>query len=144
MKASQPPIQIPEPCQAGWDSMSPVSEGRFCLLCNKTVVDFSTMSTEEIMCYFADSEGKSICGHFYKDQLSEDHSNYQKRLLARYRKAKHSVKNKFVRLSMLALFGIMLSVSGCNSHREEEQVDGKISRVPTDTLHNEIDSNKTH
>lgn len=62
-------ISIPEPCHENWDKMTPNENGRFCLSCSKTVVDFTAMSPEEIQQYFISN--KNICGRVKNEQLSE-------------------------------------------------------------------------
>lgn len=62
-------ITIPEPCHENWDEMIPNENGRFCMSCSKTVVDFSSMFPEEIQHYFAENQNKKICGRFKKSQL---------------------------------------------------------------------------
>ncbi len=61
-------IKIPEPCLEDWSQMSPVEQGRHCMSCQKTVVDFTPMSNHGIVEYIKSHEG-SLCGRFYKDQL---------------------------------------------------------------------------
>lgn len=62
-------ISIPEPCHQDWDKMSPKDNGRFCLSCSKTVVDFTSMLPEEIQHYFISNQ--NICGKFKNTQLDE-------------------------------------------------------------------------
>lgn len=126
-------IHIDEPCSADWNSMTPDKDGRFCSFCNKTVVDFSKMSVDEIKSYFSTQRGQNTCGHFYKSQLVTTHSVYQHYLLAKYRKARLDIKNKLMRSVTLFILGLMLSISGCNSIKEEIVV-GKTAPVPADTL----------
>lgn len=64
-------ITIPEPCQENWDQMAPKGNGRFCMSCTKTVVDFTKMSREEIQNYFSSNQHKNICGKFKNTQLDE-------------------------------------------------------------------------
>jgi hypothetical protein len=136
-------IGIAEPCSADWNKMTPDKNGRHCSFCNKTVVDFSKMSVDEIKCYFNDNAGKSTCGHFYSNQLENNHTLYQDNILARYRKANQNIKNKFLKAAALFCLGLMLSLSGCNSHKEEEMVDGGIS-PHIDTTYHPNDTLKTH
>lgn len=60
-------IDIPKPCHEQWQQMTTVSNGRYCGHCCKTVVDFSTMSNQEIITHL--SGKKDVCGRFAPFQL---------------------------------------------------------------------------
>lgn len=62
-------ITIPEPCHEKWDKMTPKDNGRFCMSCSKTVVDFTAMLPDEIQHFFIQNRNGSICGRFRKSQL---------------------------------------------------------------------------
>jgi hypothetical protein len=62
-------IQVPQPCHASWDKMTPQENGRHCKSCDKVVVDFSRMNDEEIKNWFRKKEGEKVCGHFRVDQV---------------------------------------------------------------------------
>lgn len=62
-------ISIPKPCHEDWDKMTPDETGRFCSVCVKTVVDFTTMLPYEIQHFFIQNQNKSICGRIRKSQL---------------------------------------------------------------------------
>ncbi|WP_427872014.1 energy transducer TonB [Flavobacterium sp. MMS24-S5] len=62
-------ISIPEPCSEDWNKMTPNENGRFCMSCSKTVVDFTLMSPEEIQQYIIKNQGHKMCGRFKKSQL---------------------------------------------------------------------------
>ncbi|AWK04158.1 hypothetical protein HYN56_07900 [Flavobacterium crocinum] len=62
-------ITIPEPCHENWDEMTPKDNGRFCMSCSKTVVDFTSMLPEEIQQYF--SSHKNVCGRLKNEQLGK-------------------------------------------------------------------------
>lgn len=51
--------------------MKPAEQGRFCLSCQKTVVDFSNMTDRQLLEYFSSYSGNT-CGRFHKDQLNRD------------------------------------------------------------------------
>ncbi len=61
-------LTIAEPCHEAWNNMTHEQQGRFCAACQKTVVDFTTMSDRQLAAYFRQSSG-SVCGRFYGDQL---------------------------------------------------------------------------
>ncbi|WP_426486512.1 energy transducer TonB [Flavobacterium sp. 2] len=62
-------IAIPEPCHENWDEMTPKDNGRFCMNCSKTVVDFTSMLPEEVQHYFIQNQNNKICGRFKNSQL---------------------------------------------------------------------------
>ncbi|MTH14942.1 energy transducer TonB [Flavobacterium sp. LC2016-01] len=62
-------ITIPEPCHENWDEMTPNENGRFCISCSKTVVDFTLMLPNEIQHFFVQNQNNKICGRFKKSQL---------------------------------------------------------------------------
>jgi hypothetical protein len=61
-------ISIPQPCHEDWQKMTAAEQGKFCGACQKTVVDFSTMSDGEIVRLFEQKKGK-LCGRFTTTQL---------------------------------------------------------------------------
>jgi len=60
-------ISIPEPCHQSWQQMTPNDNGRHCEHCCKTVVDFTTMSNEQIIAWM--SAKTNVCGRFYTGQI---------------------------------------------------------------------------
>ncbi|HJT74049.1 MAG TPA: hypothetical protein VJ720_08525 [Chitinophaga sp.] len=62
-------IHIPTPCHEDWNNMLPANEGRHCLQCCKTVVDFTNWETADIIAYFEKNAGKKTCGRFRKEQM---------------------------------------------------------------------------
>ncbi|MBF4506756.1 energy transducer TonB [Flavobacterium sp. JLP] len=62
-------ITIPEPCHENWDKMTPNENGRFCLSCAKTVIDFTEMLPQEVQHFFIQNQNNKICGRFKKSQL---------------------------------------------------------------------------
>lgn len=63
-------IAIPEPCSEDWDQMQPVGCGRFCGQCRKNLLDFSTLSDEQIGRILTQKDSSSICGRFSATQLN--------------------------------------------------------------------------
>jgi hypothetical protein len=63
-------ILIPKPCHENWQAMTSVEKGRFCISCQKVVVDFSAMSDKTII----ESIGKAsnLCGRFSNSQLNRE------------------------------------------------------------------------
>ena len=63
-------ISIPEPCKEGWQNMTPVEKGRFCASCQKTVLDFTHLSDNEIINLVAKND--TLCGRINVSQLNRN------------------------------------------------------------------------
>lgn len=64
-------LNIAEPCHENWQNMTPQEQGRFCGSCQKTVVDFTMMSDQEVLSYFLKAD-HNVCGRFANDQLNKE------------------------------------------------------------------------
>lgn len=62
-------LHISEPCTEDWGSMLPEGKGKFCLSCQKSVIDFSNMTDAEILRVLEQSNG-SVCGRM---RVSQQH-----------------------------------------------------------------------
>ena len=65
-------LSIPTPCHENWDAMTPQQQGRFCGSCQKTVVDFTKMTDQQVLNYFSEMHGGNTCGKFSVEQLDRD------------------------------------------------------------------------
>ena len=63
-------INIPEPCNEGWQNMTPVEKGRFCASCKKTVLDFTYLSDNEIINLV--DKNDNLCGRINISQLNRN------------------------------------------------------------------------
>ena len=68
------PLQliIDSPCTQNWDTMLPQTNGKHCNQCNKTVVDFTYMTDNEVLHYFTNNTNQNICGRLAESQLNRD------------------------------------------------------------------------
>lgn len=65
-------VSINTPCHENWDAMEPNEKGAFCLSCQKSVVDFSNKTTNEIKSFFRSiADTQKVCGRFKEEQLTE-------------------------------------------------------------------------
>jgi hypothetical protein len=64
-------LSIPQPCHEDWDGMTQMEKGKFCASCQKTVIDFTSMSDRELVAFFKKPVG-SVCGRFHQVQLDRD------------------------------------------------------------------------
>jgi len=68
-------VNIPKPCHETWQAMAPVSNGRYCQACCKTVTDFTAMSNDEIITHL--SVNHNICGRFNTAQITNINNRLQ-------------------------------------------------------------------
>ena len=59
-------LKIETPCTEDWNKMSQNKVGRHCGICDKTVVDFTVMSKEDIANYISKKSQKQVF-KFYQD-----------------------------------------------------------------------------
>lgn len=117
-------ISIPEPCHENWDKMAPKDNGRFCLSCSKTVVDFSSMLPEEIQHYFIQNQNNKICGRFKKTQLDNIIIQIPNRVLYS--------QNHYHKIFLLALFIAMgTTLFSCTDKNGNKKKIVKIEIVKT-------------
>lgn len=64
-------ISIPKPCHEDWEAMIPNEQGRHCNSCVKTVIDFTSMSDEEVKHFLLHKKEGSLCGRFRTAQLHQ-------------------------------------------------------------------------
>ncbi|HEY8919285.1 MAG TPA: carboxypeptidase-like regulatory domain-containing protein [Chitinophaga sp.] len=64
-------LTVPNPCQQAWNEMTLNNEGRFCNHCNKTVIDFTQLTDEQVAAVFKNTSGR-VCGRFTVSQLDRD------------------------------------------------------------------------
>ena len=57
-------LKIESPCSENWNEMLSSDKGRFCLHCQKTVMDFSEMTDYEIAMYLHQHKNENLCGKF--------------------------------------------------------------------------------
>lgn len=76
MKKKSFHIAIDEPCAEKWQNMQPNADGKFCLHCSKTVIDFTQRTSYEIKSYFQ-QHSENTCGRFTKLQLEETYTIYE-------------------------------------------------------------------
>jgi hypothetical protein len=110
---------IPNPCHEDWNKMTPNEKGRYCGICNKTVIDFSKMSKIEIQDYFRNiANGSKICGSFNSKQLNPKSKriSIQTWSIDLYQNASDKLKNPLFRKCALFLIGIVLILTGCKSN----------------------------
>lgn len=118
-------IIIPEPCHENWDKMSPKDNGRFCLSCTKTVVDFTKMLPEEIQHYF--NSNQNICGKFKNTQLDEITIQIPSQVFY--------TQTHYHKMFLLALFAVMgSSLFSCQDKNGNKQKIDKVEVVDNTSI----------
>ena len=63
-------ISIPEPCHEDWAKMTATEKGKFCSVCTKEVIDFTSKTDEELVKIL--TANKNTCGRVKKSQLNRE------------------------------------------------------------------------
>lgn len=63
-------LSIPKPCHEDWNAMTPDNKDKFCGACQKTVIDFSNMSDNQLAQFFKKPAG-SVCGRFHQGSIGK-------------------------------------------------------------------------
>jgi hypothetical protein len=71
-----PQLRIEKPCHESWRKMAKKDDGRFCLSCQKTVVDFTSKSEKEILEFLKTKNGEEVCGRCRTNHVSKPVSRY--------------------------------------------------------------------
>lgn len=110
-------ISIPNPCHENWDNMAPADRDRFCMACQKHVIDFTKASDREIV--QALQQDKNLCGRFAGTQLNRD---------VTIRKEKNSITTVFA----LALSLITLSANAQEKKKSPQVTHNKTTAKKAD------------
>lgn len=120
-------ITIPEPCRENWNAMTVSEKGKFCDLCQKNIIDFTSFSDKEILNYY--NKNSKICGRFSFEQLNRNP------ILPKE-------KNSFWMLaaaSLISFFGFGNQTAKAQESVKTEQTESKIKEINN----KEIKKNKT-
>jgi hypothetical protein len=97
-------ISIPKPCHENWENMLPEEQGRYCLACSKTVIDFSGWEQQQILDYLQNKRGEKVCGRFNVSQLASQHLS--KEILPVIINSRFSLLKKIAAIIFIC-FGVM-------------------------------------
>jgi|SRR5690606_19669908 len=102
-------ISIPKPCHENWNEMLPEEKGRFCLSCQKCVLDFTELSDDEIL---KSVQKPNQCGRFSNQQLERIN-----------RKLKEENQIRFPRTFRYSALILALGLGGNLVAQEKEKVE---------------------
>jgi hypothetical protein len=119
-------VSVPKPCHESWAAMTPDTQGRFCSLCEKTVVDFTGMPAPEISSYLMANAGKKVCGRFNPEQVEA------KPFIPQIPRSILFSQTSFRKMFLLALFITMgTSLFSCKDHNDNNMVLGEPAFIDT-------------
>ena len=129
-------LTIPEPCTESWDKMTPNENGRFCLSCSKTVIDFTSMLPDEVQHFFTQNQNNRICGRFKDEQLETLTIQIPCQVLNR--------QTNYHKMFLLALFIAMgTTLFSCQDKNGNKQKIDKVEVVEKRALEKNITKGKT-
>ncbi len=128
-------ISIPNPCHEDWNKMTPKEQGRFCSNCQKTVIDFTKMNSDELYRYISQHKNEKICGRFRPTQLSPNTISFQI--------PEHNLTST-TSLRMVILVALFISMGStlfsCTSNNGEKVAIKNIEIIKSDSLKLEEES----
>ena len=127
-------LKIETPCHEDWTKMSPNKEGRHCGICDKTVVDFTVMSQEDIANYLSHNSKAQICGRILVPRKKEP--TFQIKLNQLYKNIERQIGFKPLRISLLGSLSLIMLISGCTENHKSDGVKKQQVRqiIHSDTL----------
>jgi hypothetical protein len=99
-------ISIPKPCHENWNEMLPEQQGRHCMACSKTVVDFTNWEANDILVYLQQKNSKKVCGRFNQDQVIETPKSENEYLIQSVLQARMPLLRKIAAVIVLC-FGLL-------------------------------------
>ncbi len=129
-------VSIPKPCSYGWDKMSVAKDntGKYCKACDKIVVDFTVMTTEELQNFLSNYEGAKTCGHFKTIDTAIETTWFQKRLLNIHNYIDKSFNKTVLKTMTLFAIASLLTLTGCMTHTEGEIDNSSRNSVAVDSM----------
>lgn len=83
------------------------------------MVDFSSMSDDQIKHYFLDHYNESVCGSFYNTQLDKSNkAGWKDKLINLYDQALSNSRKGFSRSVAIVIMGLLITLTGCR-HRKQ-------------------------
>jgi len=117
----KPVVSIATPCHESWEKMTPEEQGRHCGQCCKTVVDFTSMSSDQITDYLSVRTEQKVCGRFRMEQVLEPKKRFR-----------FNFNIQRFAAALLLAFGSFLfaSCSGVKPGGGEHEVMGDVAYIP--------------
>jgi hypothetical protein len=99
-------ISIPKPCHENWNEMLPEQQGKHCMACSKTVVDFTNWEANHILVYLQQKNSEKVCGRFNQDQVMETSGHQNEQLIQSVLQARIPLLRKIAAVIVIC-FGLL-------------------------------------
>ena len=117
-------LKIDKACQEVWDSMLTDNDGRFCELCEKSVIDFTGLSQKETFKILKKSKG-GICGRITHSQIKTPFLDITEP--TKYR-LPHSKA-----VASIMLLASLSSIQSCDSKDSKVKYDSSMHKKPSNS-----------
>ena len=124
-------LKIEKPCHEDWNKMASNELGRHCQLCEKTVVDFTKMSSEEIKEYLLKKSNEKICGRILKEPVKRTPSKKEQWFNNQRLRINQKIGFTPMRISLLSILSIVMVLFGCNQNTTKNKPSVKENPVTT-------------
>lgn len=143
---SEKNVVINKPCEKNWDDMTPRGEGKFCGHCNKIVVDFTSMTDEQIIAYLTEKKGQKTCGYFKDEQVIVKRPKLHEYLLHLHSGLQKNTRAKGLKRLALSVVTFSMILVGCNvpeaRDTKPKKTTGEVAEsVDTTCSHDQHDEN---
>lgn len=116
-------VVISKPCLADWGKMTPCEQGRHCNSCDKTVIDFSRMTSEQTSSFIRQNLDKKICGNFNINQIDLEKCNKINLFFYRSNQFYDKFKSKCSKVMVVLTLWANLFLASCgNSDKPIESI----------------------
>ncbi len=127
----KPQIRISKPCKEDWSKMSINELGKHCQLCDKTVVDFTIMSSDQIAAYLMRKSKESICGRILSTTPITQLSKKQQWFNWLYKKIElGSQLSTYKGVTPEHALSVLMLVMGCQQDRPGTEKHSSLSFLP--------------
>ena len=96
--------------------MSTLDKGKHCNVCQKSVIDFTSMSGNEIMEYLNSKKTERVCGRFLTSQVMVKRTKSHEVLIELYERTENNSNirffNQFSLFIIIVFFGCANSIEG--------------------------------
>jgi len=134
-------IIVSNPCNKDWSKMSSTENGRHCMSCNKTVIDFSNWEIEDIKNYLKNTN-KNVCGSFKSLQVIVERPRHHQFLVNAYFQTKKTYKSSYLKSFLLCSILLCMFIVGCNNPTEiKREVPKDKDKQHYDSTDSKTDSN---